>query len=50
MVKFQFLEQFLVDPLSHPVVSSLILLFLKFASFTYYMIIIIIIIDIIFSL
>ena len=36
MVKFQFLVQFPVDHLAHPVVSCLILDLRKFAAFTYY--------------
>ena len=38
MVKFHFLAQFPVDHFSHPVVSSLDLLFCQFAIFAYYVI------------
>ena len=38
MVKFQFLAQFSVDPVAHPVVSSLTLFLRKFAAFAHYLI------------
>ena len=39
MVDFQFLAQFPVDQIPHPVVSSLVLLLRLFAAFAYYVII-----------
>ena len=38
MVKFKFLAHFPMDPVAHPVVSSLVLLLCQFAAFAYYVI------------